>query len=117
MNSVVRAALLLLLAPSALAQERNQSVAEIRTQVTSDTACDHRSYPELEATIHVCKDEMTAWYFTIPTATLPPGYIRRAMVKENNSWIMRTTSNWEGEDALQPNFDRWAARIANSIGR
>lgn len=117
MKAVLCFTLMLLLEHSALAQERKLSVAEIRTQVTSDTACEHRSYPELEATIHVCKDDLTAWYFTIPTAVLPPGYVRRTMVKENNSWIMRTASNWEGEDSLQTNFDRWAARIANSIGR
>ena len=75
--------LVLLLWPAIAQSEK--AVSQIRAEVTADTACEHRAYAEFKATIHVCKDALTAWYFTIPTASLPNGYIRRTMIKRDNA--------------------------------
>jgi hypothetical protein len=108
------AALLFALASPAQAQE-GPSAAEALAQVTGDAGCQRHDYPDLETTIYVCDRGLTYWYFTIPSETVPPGYIRRAAVRRDGAIYMETRGHYDGTYAQQAQFDAWTQRLVASL--
>jgi len=78
------------LASVAHAEER-LSTAEAQAQVVADTGCQRHDCPALETTLFVCDGGLAYWYFTVPSATVPPGYVRRSAVQHDGAWSMRTS--------------------------
>ena len=107
--------LALALASPALAQD-DPPTAEALAQVINDTGCKRHDYPNLETTIYLCDRGLTYWYFTIPSATVPPGYIRRAAVRRDGAIYMETRGHHDGTDAQQSQFDAWTNRLVAALG-
>jgi hypothetical protein len=102
------------LASIAHAEER-LSTAEAQAQEVADTGCQRRDFPALETTLYVCDRGLTYWYFTVPSASVPPGYIRRSAVQHEGAWSMVTTGHYDGTGAQQADFDAWTRRLVASF--
>lgn len=107
-------ALALASATPAQAQE-GPSTTEALAQVTGDAGCQRQDYLDLETTLYVCDRGLTYWYFTMPSASVPPGYIRRAAVRRDGSIYMETHGHYDGTDAQQTQFDAWTQRLVASL--
>jgi hypothetical protein len=108
--------LALALASTASAQE-GASTVDAQAQVEADTGCQRSEYPALEMTLYACDRGLTYWYFTVPSATVPPGYIRRAAVQRDGAWYMETHGHYDGTDAQEADFDAWTRRLVAALPR
>jgi hypothetical protein len=108
--------LLIALALTSVAHtEEKLSTAAAQAQVAADTGCQRHDYPALETTLYVGDRGLTFWYFTVPSASVPPGYIRRSAVQRDGAWSMETTGYYDGTDAQQADFDAWTRRLVASF--
>jgi len=106
----------LALMSTAEAGDDDLSTAAALAKVTADTGCKHTDYPSLQMAMYVCEDSFTYWYFTVPSADIPPGYIRRALVQHDGGVYMNTHGHYDGTDAQQAAFDAWTRRLVASLG-
>ena len=107
---MIRQLLIALALTSVAHAEKNLPTAAAQAQVVADTGCQRRDYPALATTLCVCDRGLTYWYFTVPSATVPPGYIRRAAVQRDGAWFVD-----DGTDAQQADFDAWTRRLVASF--
>jgi hypothetical protein len=66
-------------------------------------------------TLYVCDRGLTYWYFAVPSAGVPPGYIQRAMVARDGATYMETRGHYDGTDGQQADFDAWTRRLIASL--
>jgi hypothetical protein len=66
-------------------------------------------------TLYACDGERTFWYFTVPSATVPPGYVRRAILVRDGATYIETRGHYDGTDAQQADFDAWTRRWVATI--
>ena len=84
--------------------------------VETDSACERSEYPRLAMIMYLCERTFTGWCFTVPDGDLPPGFVRRMLVrKENGSIIMATDSKYFGSDEQESVFFAWQAAIAADL--
>ncbi len=91
------------------------STEEARAQVNANSACRRSDYPNLEMVLYFCTDDTSVWYFTVPSATVPPGYIHRQMFAQDGATFMRTNRHYDGTDAQQADFDAWTRRLVAAL--
>lgn len=104
------------LASTAYAQE-GPSAVDAQAQVEADAGCQRSDYPALEMVLYACDRGLTYWYFTVPSTTVPPGYVRRAAVQRDGAWYMETYGYYDGTDAQQADFDAWTRRWVATLPR
>ena len=92
------------------------SIEEAYDQVRSNTDCVKTDYEWLAMTMYLCSETLTAWYFTMPDETLPPGWVRRVMYRDADNGIqMLTNSAYYGTDEQEPVFLAWITNIEATI--
>jgi hypothetical protein len=104
------------LASTAYAQD-GPSAVDAQAQVEGDAGCQRNDYPALEMVLYACDRGLTYWYFSVPSPTVPPGYVRRAAVQRDGAWYMETHGHYDGTDAQQADFDAWTCRFAATLPR
>ena len=93
------------------------TMEEALETVQSGTACERSDYPDLRMTMYMCEETVTVWYFTVPDGKLPPGFVRRMLIREDEAIKMITDSAYFGSDSQEEAFFEWQADIANAIGQ
>ncbi|MEQ8750207.1 MAG: hypothetical protein RIC52_10560 [Amphiplicatus sp.] len=91
------------------------TIEDVREIVESDLGCERSEYPELAMTMYLCEGKFTAWYLTVPDDRLPPGFVRRMLLREGKAIKMVTETKYFGSDDKQNAFLAWQTRIAEVI--
>lgn len=91
------------------------TIGEAMAEVQADKACIKEEFPQLAMTLFVCEASLSAWYFTVPHSTFPPGFVRRMVVRDGNAIKMITQSKFFGTDEQESAFLEWQAAIAKSL--
>jgi hypothetical protein len=91
------------------------TIEEATNIVQSDAACQRSDFPPLSMTMYLCEEKFTAWYFTIPDTELPPGFVRRMLVRDGQAIKMLTDSKYYGTDEQEEAFVNWQAAIAAAL--
>ncbi len=65
--------------------------------------------------MYLCQHVVTVWYFTVPDEELPPGFVRRMLVRDGQAIKMMTDAAYFGADSQEHAFFQWQAELASAL--